>query len=88
VRYFTATLGALLVFICCAVGCFILAAFRPFQFTLTLTIGIGTFTIRNPIALAGLPIGVLAAIHSFRSTMKRYAKADENLGAIQSDTEH
>lgn len=76
-RYVTATIGAGLIFVFCVVGCFALTAFRPFQNVVTLRLGTVAFSIRNPIALAGLPIGVLAGVHSFRSTLKRAARDDE-----------
>jgi hypothetical protein len=72
-RYVTATIGAILIFVGCVVGCFVLTAFRPFQGVFTVSLGAITFTIRNPVAFAGIPLGLLAAAHSFRSTLKRYA---------------
>jgi hypothetical protein len=76
-RYVTATIGAVLIFVGCVVGCFVLTAFPPFQGMLNLQVGTVRLSIRNPIAFAGLPIGVFAAVHSFRSTLKRAARDDE-----------
>jgi hypothetical protein len=76
-RYVTAFVGAVIVFAGCGVVCLVLTAFPAFQGEMTLNLGVARFTIRNPIALAGIPIGLLAAYHSFRSTLSRYNVKDE-----------
>jgi hypothetical protein len=78
-QYVTATIGAIFMFAACLIGCFILTAFRPFQGSLTVPLGASSFTIGNPIGFAGLPIGLFAAVHSFRSTLRREAiKAEKS----------
>jgi hypothetical protein len=84
-RYVTASLGAALMLVGCLVGCYVLTAFRPFQGAVTIPLGAASMTISNPVGFLGLPLGIIAAIHSFRSTLKREAQADAKLRRNQSD---
>jgi hypothetical protein len=83
-RYVTAKIGAIVIFVGCAVGAVILTAYRPFQGVLRISIGGFSIAISNPVALVGIPIGILAAVRSFRSTLKRFeAKEGEKSRANQ-----
>jgi len=82
-RYVTATIGAVFIFVACSVVGFLLTAFEPFQGVVTLPLGVVTIT-GNPVFLVGIVVGIPAAVHSFRSTLKREAnKAEEWSRAIQ-----
>ncbi len=70
-RYFTATIGAILMFVACTIFGVVLTAFPIFQGAVKLPLGLLNLTIRNPTWLAGIILGILAAVHSFRSTLKR-----------------
>ena len=78
-RYVTALIGAVFMFVACVVGCFILTGFRTFQGSLTIPFGAASITIGNPVGFLGFPLGILAAIHSFRSTLKREMRVDAKL---------
>ena len=72
-QYVTATIGAVLIFFGCVVGFFLLSAFPAFQGKIMVPLGSVSFTIENPIVFAGIPVGIFAAVHSFRSTLRRGA---------------
>ena len=84
-QYVTATIGAVLMFVGCVVGFFLLSAFPVFQGKIMVPLGSVSFTIENPIAFAGIPVGIFAAVHSFRSTLRRGAIKAENSRANQAE---
>jgi hypothetical protein len=79
-RYVTATVGAVFMFVAVLLVCLVTIAFLPPAFKPVVRVGFVPWInvwINNPLAFVGLGLAVLAAAHSFRSTLKRYA-AKEN----------
>jgi hypothetical protein len=77
-RYVTATIGAAFIFVAAVVVGIVGNAFLPAALQRPANIPLGAFSTRGtPALLAGIAVGALAAIHSFRSTVNRYAKKAE-----------
>lgn len=74
-RYATATIGAIFIFLAVFALCLVLIAFLPpaFRPVINLPLGQGFVWINNPLAFVGLLLAILSARHSFRSTLRRYA---------------
>src|SRR5262245_19818436 len=82
VRYVVAAVGACFLFVACTAAGLILTAFPALQGTLYVPLLLATLSIRNPVWLIGPALGILAGIHSYRSTLKRYeAKAEKKTHA-------
>jgi len=76
-KYVTATVGAAFMFVACLIGGLVLTAVPPLQGVLVLPLGLITLSLHNPIWLVGPVVGIFAARHSFRSTLRRYEGAAE-----------
>jgi hypothetical protein len=73
-RYVTATIGAIFIFVAVVVIGTVTNSFLPPAFQQPVTILTGVFGIGGtPALLIGIGLGSLAAIHSFRSTHSRDA---------------
>jgi hypothetical protein len=73
-RYITATVGALFLFVALSIFGLVLTAFPILQGVLKISFGYLSLTFRNPIWLVGPILGIIAGVHSFRATLKRYEK--------------
>ena len=72
-RYVTAVIGAIFIFIAIIAVGFGITAFLPAGLLRPITLPLGPFSLSGtPSLLIALAIAPLAAIHSFRSTLKRY----------------
>jgi multisubunit Na+/H+ antiporter MnhG subunit len=83
-RYIVATIGAVFVFIAAFLIILVLVALLPPAFRPV--VHLGFLWINNPLALLGLALAALAAVHSFRSTVRHYeekAKASARSDANQ-----
>jgi hypothetical protein len=79
-QYITAALGAIFMFLAIIlIGC-VVNAFLPPALQQKITIPLLVFSIwGTPALLVGIVLGAIAALHSFRSTLKRYAiKAEKS----------
>jgi hypothetical protein len=81
-RYVTATIGAIFIFVAVIAIGFVVNAFLPPALQQVVTVPLGVFFLRaNPSVLIGLGLALPLAVHSFRSTLKREAtKADLDVG--------
>lgn len=70
-RYITATIRAAFFFTACVLVGYLLTGFSAFRGLLVVTDRAQTVSIENPLGLLGIPIGLLAAVHSFRSALAR-----------------
>jgi hypothetical protein len=77
-RYITATVGALFLFVALSIFGLVLTAFPILQGVLKISFGYHTLTLRNPIWLVGPILGIIAGVDSFRATLKRYEKQQQN----------
>ena len=81
-RYITATIGAIFIFVGVGIVCLLVGGFLPREFNhkiIKIPIGPIFFVKTNPTMLFAIPVAGFAAFHSYRSTLKRYAKpADDN----------
>lgn len=86
-RYITATTGAIFIFAVMIVIGFLINAFLPPSLQRVITLPLGPFFLRGNLSvLIGLALSLPLAVHSFRSTLKRYAvKAEENSSANHRD---
>ncbi len=76
-RYITASIGAMFVFVGVILIGFVVTLFVP-QLQKPIAISLGIFTASAPpVVLVALATALPAAIHSFRSTLKRYAEKAE-----------
>ncbi len=85
-RYITATIGAVVVFFSMLVIAFVIFAFLPPRFQGDdYTFRFGIFYARgNPVLLLAPILGLAAAVHSFRDSLKRYKiKAEKTLRVNQ-----
>lgn len=88
-RYITAMIGAIFIFIAVILIGIVAVKFLPPAFEPVITVPLGVFYFRaNLSVLIGFALAVPFAVHSFRSTLERYAiKAEEksraNLGAAR-----
>ena len=74
-RYVTAFIGGLLVFIGVVLINLVLTPFLPVVLQRVVTLKLGIFTYSGPVCvLIGVALGGIAATHSFRSTLMRYSK--------------
>ena len=73
-HYLTATLGAVFIFAAVLVVSFLLNWFLPPGLQNPVEINLGPIHIwGTPSLLIGIPVALLAAVHSFRSTVRRGA---------------
>ena len=84
-RYVTATIGAIFIFVAIILVGFLVNAFLPPSLQQVITLPLGpVFISANVSVLLGFALALPAAIHSFRSTLKREArKAEERSRATQ-----
>ena len=83
-RYIVATLGGVLIFAGVLMIAFLVSLFTLFLGFDPWTINLGPVTLwASPAFLAGIPLGLLAAVHSFRSTLKRSANGDNRFKVNQ-----
>ena len=74
-RYVTAIIGAVFIFLAVILIGFFVNAFLPPTMQRTTRISFGFFSVGGtPALLLGIPLAGFAAVHSFRSTLKRYAQ--------------
>ena len=72
-RYVTGLAGAAVIFFGVMVVSLLIHSFAPPVLQRRITIPLGSFEIwGSPALLCGLALGFIAAVHSFRSTLKRY----------------
>jgi hypothetical protein len=72
-RYVTATVGAIVIFVAVMVISIVINSFLPAALHAQLAVNFGLFWLRSsPMLLVGAGAALLAATHSFRSTLKRY----------------
>ena len=85
-RYITATLGAVFIFVAVIVIGFAINAFLPPALRTVVTLPLGIVYVRaNLSVLLGLGLALPLAIHSFRSTMKRESQIHAKLRGNQAD---
>ncbi len=84
-RYVTATFGAVFIFVAIILVGFLVNVFLPPPLQRVISLPLGpVFISANVSVLLGFALALPAAIHSFRSTLKREAKkADERLSTSQ-----
>lgn len=76
-RYIVATLGALIVLVAVTlVGIVVNNLLPPAFDVLTMRVPWGSVWVRGPMIIVGFALGVVAAAHSFYSTLKRYRLKD------------
>jgi hypothetical protein len=75
-RYATATIGAVIIFFATVVISLVLIAYLPPSLRPELRFQMPFFRIwlNNPLSLLGLAMAFAAAVHSFRSTLRRSNK--------------
>jgi hypothetical protein len=72
-KYITATIGAIFIFLGVLIVCIFGGAFVPADINPRITINLGLFSVwGNLSVLVGVPLAIAAAIHTFRSTVRRY----------------
>ncbi len=78
-RYVIATVGAILIFVGAFIVCVFACTFLPGDINHRyITFSYGIFSLwATPSVLIGVPVATAAAIHSFRSTLRRYAAKDQ-----------
>ena len=82
-RYITAAIGAVFIFIAIIAVGFGVTAFLPAALMRPIALPLGPFSFSGtPSLLIAIAIAPLAALHSFRSTLKRYKEKSQ---ANQSD---
>jgi hypothetical protein len=80
-RYVTATIGAMFVFVAVLVVSFVLNAFVPPAFQAA-RLHLGAVVVwGSPIVLLGFVVAVVAAVHSFRSSLKPRKRKPDNAQA-------
>ncbi len=73
-QYITATIGAVFIFIAVVLIGLAAALYLPVELQRPVTLPLGPFSVTsNPSIFIAIAIAPLAAAHSFRSTIKRYA---------------
>jgi hypothetical protein len=73
-RYVTATIGAIFIFAAVVLISFAVNLFLPPALQNGVVIPLGIITVwGTPALLAGIVLGIVGAVHSFRSTIKRSA---------------
>jgi hypothetical protein len=83
-RYITATLGALFIFLGVILVGFIANRFLPPALQQPVVIPLGTVSFWcSPSLLVGLALGTLAAVHSFRSTLSRSESKSKKLSETE-----
>jgi hypothetical protein len=76
-RYIVATVGAFIMLVAVTLIGIVANKFLPPAFDVwTLRVPWGVVWVRGPMIIVGFGLGLVAAVHSFRSTLKRYRLKD------------
>jgi hypothetical protein len=77
-RFVVATIGAVFIFVALLAIAFVVNAFLPPPLQRPIAVPLGLVSIwATPILFVAIPLALVAAVHSFRSSLKRHAPKDE-----------